>query len=310
MNLIRKHSLLISIFAGAVIGDVFLHPFGMVIHQIFHLHENGTIHIQWNQLVETYLTAFTMGHLPQSILYIILGGFMGYLVGKTISAYKVIAENNKRLSIIGKNTAGIIHDLNNPLAVMAQSINLLCKEVDSEKRNKYCGMMSKQVSQFSRIIGDIKLVALGENPITLSRVDINIDEFLNDIVEKTNFRSSVKIHSEIEEKILADKDQLERVVWNLLKNADEALIGSKNALIEVTIRKQNNVIVMSVKDNGPGIPGKIVNSLFELGTTYDKSSGSGIGLYNCKTLIEAHGGKIWVDSKLGEGATFYFTIPQ
>ena len=110
--------------------------------------------------------------------------------------------------------------------------------------------------------------------------------------------------------VMADSSQLLQLFQNLLNNAIK-FRSAEPARIHVSAEQQENEWIFAVKDNGIGIPAEEVPHIFELFHRTDriKYPGTGIGLAICKRIIERHGGRIWVESKIGKGSTFYFTIP-
>jgi signal transduction histidine kinase len=119
-----------------------------------------------------------------------------------------------------------------------------------------------------------------------------------------SFTSSDLVYSTL------DPTYFERVFWNLFKNADEAMSGKEDARIEVSILSEEEGITIGVEDNGPGVPPELAKKLLSFGETYGKKGGSGIGLYNCKKIVEAHGGKLWFTSKIGKGTSFFIHLPE
>jgi len=111
--------------------------------------------------------------------------------------------------------------------------------------------------------------------------------------------------------LYADRIRLREVFENLLSNAAKYMGDQKNPLIEIGTALKNGEQVVSVKDNGIGIPPEYHTKIFGLFDKLDPASeGTGIGLALVKRIIETHGGKIWVESEgLGKGSTFCFTIP-
>ncbi|UCG55399.1 MAG: histidine kinase, partial [Dehalococcoidia bacterium] len=111
--------------------------------------------------------------------------------------------------------------------------------------------------------------------------------------------------------LMVDRQRLEQVLTNLLTNALKFTPEYGSILFRVAIN--GRWLRVEVKDNGLGLPKKDQESLFQpywrSETDRQRLPGTGLGLAVCKQLIEAHGGKIWVESKLGEGSTFVFTLP-
>lgn len=126
---------------------------------------------------------------------------------------------------------------------------------------------------------------------------------------------NVTIRSKVDDEICAfcDGNIFSAVIRNLLSNAVK--FTRKKGIIEIDARQQGNEVIVSVSDNGIGIPEEHFNSIFDissrrstLGT--EKETGTGLGLILCKELVEKNGGKIWAQSAIDKGSVFYFTIPS
>jgi signal transduction histidine kinase len=107
--------------------------------------------------------------------------------------------------------------------------------------------------------------------------------------------------------VRADAAQLRRVLINLLLNADEALAGRGE--IHVSTRAEHGMVSCRVADNGPGIPADFLQTRLFKPFATTKSGGFGVGLYQCKTIVEAHGGRIAAESRDGQGSILSFSIP-
>jgi two-component system sensor kinase FixL len=107
--------------------------------------------------------------------------------------------------------------------------------------------------------------------------------------------------------VLADRVQIQQVLVNLLRNAAEAVANSDRRDITVTTMREGGMIVIGVADTGPGIAPEIVPRLFEAFAT-GKDQGMGLGLSICRTIVEAHGGRIWAEPGEADGTIFYFTV--
>jgi signal transduction histidine kinase len=110
-----------------------------------------------------------------------------------------------------------------------------------------------------------------------------------------------------------DPDRIQQVLVNLIGNA--AKYGDPETTIEVVAETQEDVIEVSVTNRGPGIPAEEIPRLFSRfgrmsGASASATPGTGLGLYIAKGLIEAHGGRIWVESTPGELTTFHFVVPR
>ncbi|HFD39593.1 MAG TPA: histidine kinase, partial [Anaerolineae bacterium] len=114
--------------------------------------------------------------------------------------------------------------------------------------------------------------------------------------------------------VVVDEEVIGRVVSNLLDNALK--FTPEGGCIRVEVRRspdQEGELLCSVADSGVGIPAHLQQAIFDRfrqGTTPGRRRGMGLGLYYCTVAVEAHGGRIWVESQPGEGSTFFFTLPQ
>ena len=108
--------------------------------------------------------------------------------------------------------------------------------------------------------------------------------------------------------VLADRIQVQQVLLNLIRNALEAMSGSQRRELSIATRAAGDELIeISIADTGAGISPAVAEQLFQPFMT-TKKQGMGVGLSICRTIVEAHGGKIWADSRSGEGTTFSFTL--
>ncbi|MGI0076805.1 MAG: sensor histidine kinase, partial [Nitrosopumilaceae archaeon] len=125
---------------------------------------------------------------------------------------------------------------------------------------------------------------------------------------------TIKQHLDKKIIVLHDTERIRQVLTNLLKNSLD-VVEPNSGLIEIFVEDSPKEVMISVKDNGPGIPQENQENLFKKFYQVDTSltrevGGSGLGLAICKGLIEEHGGTILAESTLGIGATFSFTLPK
>jgi signal transduction histidine kinase len=203
------------------------------------------------------------------------------------------------------------HELRTPIMPILVNVELLTEKLGSD--NEEIRIIVRNAKRLHRLTDNILSVTRIESKsLTLKKeiFDINAlientakDEEAN--IENNQVSISIKnVNHPIN--IEADRDRMSQVISNLLHNA---IKFTKTGTIKVSSKIQNGNAVVSVKDNGPGIDHQIIPILFSKFTT-KSDKGTGLGLYICKNIIEAHDGKIWAEnSQDGVGAIFSFSIP-
>ena len=148
----------------------------------------------------------------------------------------------------------------------------------------------------------------------LNFISFNIDELIEEIVG--SLQGTTKTHqiyypTKSGFSVEADRYKIEQVMINFIGNAIKYMTQPGDIIIEV--ERLDDQLLFSVKDAGVGIPAKDIEKIFErfyrVSGSASSFSGSGIGLYISAEIIKAHYGKIWAESELGKGSTFFFTIP-
>ncbi len=233
-------------------------------------------------------------------------------------SYKKITELEKMKDNL---TQMIVHDLKNPLGVMLLGMDVLDKKgnvsADQKKLLQHARTSGQQMLGMIQNLLDISKMESGKlqlnlSPIDLSTIAAEILETLkaNGLAEAKTLTLSVEPDLPI---VRADEDLLRRVVQNLLSNALKHT--SRGGHIELSITKgENNSLLVAITDDGMGISkedqARIFDKFEQVGLRDAKQrTGSGLGLTFCKLAVEAHGGKIWVESEQGRGSTFFVQVP-
>ena len=214
----------------------------------------------------------------------------------------------ERLAAIGEMAGMVGHDLRNPLSGIKNAVYYLKKkETDcpSESKNEMFSIIESSIEHANKIIGDlldysrnIKLEISQTTPKTALFDALSTLEVPNHIIIIDNTQCTPSFR--------ADVGSIKRVFVNLIKNAIDAMPEKGN--LEIKSLQTESSVEFSFIDSGVGISEETKAKLFTpLVTT--KAQGMGFGLAICKRLVEAHGGKINVTSKLGEGTTFKVTLP-
>ncbi|HET7318435.1 MAG TPA: ATP-binding protein [Nitrospirota bacterium] len=217
-------------------------------------------------------------------------------------------ELRERLTALGEMSAGIAHELRNPMAVISGYLNLLSKKTD-QAGQEVTRKIAEEISGMNRIIGDLLTFA---RPASLNRARVNVKELLEGCLASARqaaapdqpFETKVRIE-EIEASV--DEVLMRQAFTNLIQNALEAMPGGGTVFLEAGMR--NDELAVVIRDTGTGIPPAIVKKIFlPFYTTKDK--GVGMGLALAHKVITSHGGRIEVESKEGKGTTFTVMLPR
>lgn len=213
----------------------------------------------------------------------------------------------------------VSHDLQSPIRHMLSFTELLEKrnrDKLDDKSKLYLEHISVSINRMSRLIEDL-LAFSRVSSSSITRVRFDLKELVNSIINEdyAMLEGKRKITWETEQlgKIMGDPNLLRQVYSNLISNAVKFTRTIKHARIAFGFLRENGKVMLSVKDNGIGFDAKYADKAFEVFYRLHKEeeyTGSGIGLGIVKRIINRFGGDIWAESKVNEGAVFYFTLPD
>jgi len=210
------------------------------------------------------------------------------------------------------------HDLQEPLRMISSFLSLLEKKYRDtldEKAQKYIQFSVNGALRMQKIITDLlEFSKVGRKPNLLQSIDLN-DEVKNTLVIYNDIilQKNATIQVDHLPTIYTDKLSIQQIFLNLIGNALKFQGNNSNPIIHISCVEKSKDWEFSVKDNGIGIETAYFRKIFEMFQrlhTTDKFSGSGMGLSITKKIIVNNKGKIWLESELGKGSTFYFTIPK
>jgi NtrC-family two-component system sensor histidine kinase KinB len=229
-----------------------------------------------------------------------------------------ITERKELDSLRDDLTAMIYHDLRSPLANIVSSLEILSGMIGADESiRSILGIAVNSTERIQRLVNsllDINRLESGQTTATLQTISPEklIQIAVNDVMPTANGRhQKIEIHTAANlPNIFVDADMIRRVLINLLENATK--FSSVEGIIEIGAKADGTYVQFWINDNGPGIPANARERIFEKFARLkgrEKPGGLGIGLAFCRLAVQAHGGKIWVESEEGQGSKFIFVLP-
>ncbi|MHB0938606.1 MAG: sensor histidine kinase [Armatimonadota bacterium] len=214
----------------------------------------------------------------------------------------------------------ISHDLRVPLTVIHGHMEMMEEELQRQQVDGIIAMSTGAVDRSVQVLNSmiqelVEVTRLEGQQITLTRQAVRLQEYVSALLTRLEgilaaHRISTEVPSDLPP-VLVDPDRLERILLNLLTNALKYSL--EEAEVYLRAEAQEYQVVISVTDLGRGIPAddlpKLFQRFYRAAEGRRAGEGIGLGLYITRLLVEAHGGRIWVESEVGQGSTFYFTLP-
>lgn len=239
-----------------------------------------------------------------------------------VKAYGELMQEAK-ISMIGRLTTGIAHELNNPLATITANTELVLDTLENMKHSEITQHDLDEFKESLRVIEEqafrctrtIKTLLDVTRKKELGKTSININKLLDEILDHINFRripvrfiEDVPVHLSA---VKGDFDAMRQVFLNIIVNAVDAVEGLADASIWLKARElPGNKLEVSIEDNGPGIPENMRSLIFEpFFTTKGIKKGTGLGLTLCYDFLQRMGGSIEVEPRFNRGTTFKVSLP-
>lgn len=211
----------------------------------------------------------------------------------------------------------VSHELRSPMTVVSGIAHILRwkgEKLPETARAELLDTLERESRRLSRLVSEfLDLEAIDRGKIELRSDAVDLSELAAEAMVDAGYaaRTNIEVGTG-DTTVKADRDRIKQVLLNLIGNA--AKFSPEKEVIDIHIEPRDDHVMVAVRDHGPGISEEDKERLFarfsRLSTTVKQTSGSGIGLYVSKTMVELHGGEIWVESVVGDGATFAFTLPR
>ena len=210
------------------------------------------------------------------------------------------------------------HDLQEPLRMIVSFIQLLEKRYKDkldEDADDFIAYIVDGAKRMQTLINDLLLFSrIGRSDIQFKLIDINavIDSVINNLKKSIEETNATITHDPLPT-IVANEGEFTQLLQNLISNSLKFHKEEEPPVVHISAKLQKNQWTFSVRDDGIGINSQYFDRIFIIFQRLhkkDEFGGTGIGLAICKKIIERHSGKIWVESELGKGSTFYFSIPK
>jgi two-component system sensor histidine kinase VicK len=218
------------------------------------------------------------------------------------------------------------HELRTPLQPIISTTTILNKEIQNKRHKEFLDILDRNVHRLKTLSEDILDTAkIESNSLTLDKEHFKIGEIILKVIEAYENEAATKnikfeclFYDAYEEDVIiyADKNRISQVITNLINNSIKFIPKEEDeeGIISISVNRRKNddkdkIVIVMIKDNGTGIDDHVFPKLF---TKFVSKSfqGTGLGLYICKSIVEAHGGKIWVkNNENGKGATIGFSLP-
>ena len=232
-------------------------------------------------------------------------------------AYNIMCEKLTELNKLKNNFFSMIsHEMRTPLTTVKEGTTLLLEGVGgsiTEKQERLLTIINAENNRMTKLVNSIlDLTKMKAGMMTYSFEQGSIAPLIDQVISEFALSAEVKkIHLEKQApanlpRARMDGDRMHDVLLNLVGNAVK--FTPEGGLVTIAACSVPGEIEVSVSDTGPGIHENNLATIFEEFTCYDQKRGTGLGLAIVKHIIEAHGGRVWAESKVGEGTCFYFTL--
>jgi signal transduction histidine kinase len=265
----------------------------------------------------TFVTAETNRHYNEADM--VMAEELATRASVAIENARLYKGSQDAISIRDDFISVASHELKTPITsvkMFAQILKKHSQQIGDEKAITYFSKMDKQLNKLTELIYDL----LNVSKIQAGKMEFREEVFdfdsavkeIVDILQQSEIRHMIKLEGKTGKKIKGDEERIGQVINNLVSNAIKYSPKANEVIVELSADNKN--VYVAVQDFGIGMQKEHLEKIFErfyrVYDTTDKTfPGLGIGLYISSEIVKRHGGKFWVDSSIGEGSTFHFSLP-
>jgi two-component system, LuxR family, sensor kinase FixL len=216
-----------------------------------------------------------------------------------------------RVSAMDAMSSAIAHELNQPLTSIMNLASIIAMiaatRSDSKELETVAHDLQKGAYRAAEILRRLRAMTMRGD---VEKVSVALADCVREAAALALTGSSTQIGYDIppDLHVWADRIQLQQVIVNLVRNAAEATAGLSGARIDIEARQEGDLVCLTVKDNGTGIPADVLPTIFDSFRS-TKPGGMGVGLAISRTIVETHGGRLTVETAEGEGSAFEISLP-
>jgi two-component system, NtrC family, sensor kinase len=219
----------------------------------------------------------------------------------------------ERLASVGELAASVAHEVNNPLASIRSFAQLLARDASSPEQHRALEMIVQESMRIARVVEN--LLSFARQQGVSGREPVNLSDVAGRVLDLQRYAldtAGIEVRRDFDRAlapVMGEPGALQQLLLNLVVNAEQALAARpEGRLLIVRTRESSEGVVVSVIDNGPGIPRSALPHVFEFHGAESPSRGFGLG--TCSAIVRDHSGHIWVESVEGKGAAFFIQFPR